>query len=54
MYYLITYDEKPAIMWFDEQTRSIHFADDITNPLHIAYLEWVSEGNTADETHLPD
>jgi hypothetical protein len=54
MYYLITYDEKPAIMWFDGQTRSIHFADDIQNPLHIAYLEWVAQGNTAYETLSPD
>jgi hypothetical protein len=54
MWYLITYDQKPAIMWFDGETRSIHFADDTKNPMHIAYLEWVAKGNTADETPSPD
>jgi len=49
MWYTIKYDEQDAIMFFDNASRSIHFANDVSNPLHEAYLAWVAEGNTAEE-----
>jgi hypothetical protein len=50
MWYKIKYDNKDALMFFDNTTRSIHFADDIDSALHQAYLAWVAEGNTAEES----
>jgi hypothetical protein len=49
MWYKIKYDDKDALMFFNGTTRSIHFADDIENHLHLEYLAWVAEGNTAEE-----
>jgi hypothetical protein len=49
MWYTIKYDEQDALMFFDNTSRSIHFANDVSNPLHEAYLAWVAEGNTAEE-----
>jgi hypothetical protein len=43
------YDEQDALMFFDNESRSIHFADDVSSPMHAAYLAWVAEGNTATE-----
>ena len=49
MYYFTTYNDCPAIMWYDIDTRSIYFADDTDSDLHKTYLEWVAAGNTAEE-----
>lgn len=49
MWYTMKYEEQNALMFFDDTTRSIHFANDTDNALHQAYLAWVAEGNTAEE-----
>lgn len=49
MWYLTTYDDKPAIMFFDGETRTIHFADDSENKLNKEYLEWLAQGNIPEE-----
>jgi hypothetical protein len=46
MWYKIKYDKQDALMFFDNQTRSIHFASDVNNPLNVEYLAWLAEGNT--------
>jgi hypothetical protein len=49
MWYTIKYDGQDALMFFDNTSRSVHFASDESNLLHQAYLAWVAEGNTAEE-----
>ena len=49
MWYTIKYDGQDALMFFDNTSRSIHFASDTESSLHQAYLAWVAEGNTAEE-----
>jgi len=50
MWYKIKYDNKDALMFFDNTTRSIHFDDDTECASHQDYLAWVAEGNTAEES----
>lgn len=45
MWYTIKYDDKDALMFFNGDTRSIHFADDTENPLHAEFVAWCAEGN---------
>ena len=49
MWYTIKYENQDALMFFNNETRSIHFASDTESPLHQQYLAWVAEGNTAEE-----
>lgn len=49
MWYTIKYDDKDALMFFDNTTRSIHFADDVESALHQEYLAWIADGNTVQE-----
>jgi hypothetical protein len=48
MWYTMTFDGRPAIMFYDGESRSIHFADDVDNPTHKVYEEWVEAGNESE------
>lgn len=53
MWYTTTFLDRPALMFYDGNYRSIHFEDDSTNPQHALFLEWVAAGNTP-EPWQPD